>query len=69
MSDQPAESPGYANWLYERQCRRKRAYSARSASNAVLEMRRKYPGEVFEFYQCRFCGRYHVGHPGSRPHG
>lgn len=59
---------GYAQWLYEQTCLGKRVYDTwKLASIAVIEMRKKYRGERFEAYCCRFCGELHIGHPGQEP--
>jgi hypothetical protein len=50
------------SWLRWRACTRKRAYSTRKEARAVVGRHRR-EGDVVEEYQCRWCRRWHVGHP------
>jgi hypothetical protein len=49
-------------WLRWRACTRKRAYSTKKEAQVVVG-RHAMQGDVVEAYQCRWCKRWHVGHP------
>lgn len=44
-------------------CVGKRWYSTFAAANRVAKRMRRYEHDVLVAYRCRFCGRFHVGHP------
>lgn len=50
------------SWQRWRGCTRKRAYETRKEARAVVA-RHMRQGDVVDAYQCRWCGRWHVGHP------
>lgn len=57
----PAPDPGQQR---VRECRTKVAHSNRvAAEQAALEHEQRY-GDPKSVYQCRWCGRWHVGAPG-----
>lgn len=47
-------------------CRRKIRYSKESAIRAAVAMQAK-TGNVFDTYECEFCGGYHIGRPQRDP--
>ncbi|MEX2599528.1 MAG: hypothetical protein WD533_07725 [Dehalococcoidia bacterium] len=50
------------SWLRWRACTRKRSYKTKREAEVIVD-RHASQGDVVESYQCRFCGKWHVGHP------
>jgi hypothetical protein len=46
----------------QRSCEMKIPYcSKREAKAAMPVLKRKYPGDNYDIYHCRFCGHWHIG--------
>ena len=53
-------SMSYADWLFERSCKRKMAYATLGiASRARLIKQERYQHRLYP-YQCRFCALWHL---------